>query len=290
MEATRQQLRQIHRFAEDAVEKELLQADLDKEDAQRVIEHGDKFVEMIRNAVRDFFIDSSSSDQSASKEVPSGYAYPPGYKVKSITEQIKILHEFFPGSIWCADGEIAEQPLPACAEGWFAIPKWQTMAATYGEAVEKVLAMIASKRKFCNYRNGQLGAKYLRRHEKSIKMFQKLGQEQKDFDILVVPAQFGLRHRGRSVRWAREVMNSNSIEFGLGTFAIGIMLLTHPEREVEWEQLHIDCAGDEFAPEANGVFSHAPIFHFHDRELKFNASWFDRGGYGRYGSASGFLY
>jgi len=52
--------------------------------------------------------------------------------------------------------------------------------------------------------------------------------EIKHHDILVVPAQFGLRHRGRSVRRVREVMNAN--EFGLGVFAIGIMLLTHPER------------------------------------------------------------
>jgi hypothetical protein len=31
-------------------------------------------------------------------------------------------------------------------------------------------------------------------------MFQTLGDEQKDHDILVVAAQLGLRHRGRSVR------------------------------------------------------------------------------------------
>ncbi|MBI4215746.1 MAG: hypothetical protein HY602_03410, partial [Parcubacteria group bacterium] len=118
------------------------------------------------------------------------------------------------------------------------------------------------------------------------KMFQQLGDEQKDFDILVVPAQFGLRHKGRSVRRAREVFAAN--EFGLGTFAIGIMLLTHLEREVQWEQLHIDCAGDEFAPCADGGFSRAPIFCFSDGKVKFNASWVDYV-YVYYGSASAFL-
>jgi hypothetical protein len=160
------------------------------------------------------------------------------------------------------------------------------LAPTYGEAVEKVLAMIASKRKFYNYRDGQLGAEYLRQHAKTAKMFQKLGDEQKDFDILVVPAQFGLRHRGRSVRRARGVFTAN--EFGLGAFAIGIMVLTHPERLVQWEQLHVDCAGDEFASDADGGFSYAPIFYFYDGEVIFCAYW-DDSAFEYYGSASAFV-
>ena len=77
-------------------------------------------------------------------------------------------------------------------------------------------------------------------------------------------------------------------EFGLGAFAIGIMLLTHPEREVQWEQLHVDCAGDEFAPDAGGVFSVAPIFRFHVGEVEFGADWFDRADE-NCGSASAFV-
>ena len=221
----------------------------------------------------------------ADEEVESSYAYPKSYKVKGITEQTNILRQLFPG-IGFADEKLAEQPLPPNAEGWFAIPKWQTLAPTYGEAVEKVLAMIASKRKFYNYRDGQLGAEYLRQHAKTVKMFQKLGDEQKDHDILVVPAQFGLRHKGRSVRRAREVFTAN--EFGLGAFAIGIMLLTHPEREVQWEQLHVDCAGDEFSPDADGDFSDAPVFHFRGGKVKLDTHFVDSPD-DDFGSVSGFL-
>ena len=232
----------------------------------------------------------SVSNQLVGKEVRSSYAYPKGYKVKGITEQTNILRQLFPG-VGFADESIAEQPLPPNAEGWFAIPKWQTLAPTYGEAVDKVLAMIASKRKFYNYRDGQLGAEYLRQHAKTVKMFQKLGDEQKDHDILVVPAQFGLRHRGRSVRRAREVFTAN--ECGLGVFAIGIMLLTHPERLVKWEQLHVDCAGDEFSPDADGDFSFALQFCFYclrfgGAEVQFFAYWGDDA-YADHGSASAFL-
>lgn len=275
------QRKQYKRFVEDAADKALAEAGLDKDGLQKLIENGDEFQLRIVTGIREL----SVSNQFADEEVQSSYAYPKGYKVKGITEQTNILRELFPG-IGFADEKIAEQPLPPNAEGWFAIPKWQTMAATYGEAVEKVLAMIASKRKFYNYREGELGAEYLRQHAKTAKMFQKLGDEQKDHDILVVPAQFGLRHKGRSVRRAREVFAAN--EFGLGAFAIGIMLLTHPEREVQWEQLHVDCAGDEFAPDAGGDFSNAPIFCFNDGKVKFSAGWFDSAS--EYcGSASAFV-
>jgi hypothetical protein len=223
--------------------------------------------------------------QFANEEVKSIHAYPKGYKVKRITEQINILRQLFPG-IGSADEKLAEQPLPPNAEGCFAIPKWQMFAPTYGEAVEKVLAMIESKRTFYSYRNYQTGPEYLRQHAKTVKMFQKLDEEQKGHDILVVPCQFGLRHRGRSVRRARAIMNSS--ELGLGAFAIGIMLLTHPEREVQWKQLHVDCAGDEFTPYANGDFSHAPFFDFYGDKVEFGAGWVDAV-YGNYGSASAFL-
>ncbi len=149
-----------------------------------------------------------------------------------------------------------------------------------------MLATIKSKRMFYNYREGKTGPEYLRQHGKSVKAFQKLGDEQKGYDILVVPCQFGLRHRGRSVRWAREVMNAG--EFGLGSFAIGIMLLTHPEREVEWGQLHVDCAGDEFFSDAVDDFSCAPGFHFRGGDVRFSIRWCDGADEG-YGSASAFL-
>src|SRR5690606_10525533 len=108
--------------------------------------------------------------------------------------------------------------------------RWEKVAPTYNEAVQKVLDLINQTRNgaFYNYREGELGPTQLRQSTKSVSVFQKLDDEQKEQDILVVPAQFGIRHRGRSVRRAREVMNAN--ECGLGAFAIGIMLLTHPER------------------------------------------------------------
>ena len=227
----------------------------------------------------------STSDQFAGEEVASSHAYPNGYKVKGITEQTNILRQLFPG-IGFADEKLADQPFPQNAEGWFAIPRWEMLGSSYGEAVDKVLAMIKSSRRFYNYCEGQLGAEYLRQSTKKAKAFLKLGDQQNGYDILVVPAQFGMFHRGKSVRRALEVMNVG--QFGLGAFDIGIMLLTHPEREVRLEQLHIGCAGDEYSFGADGLFDLAPFFDFCDDAVEFDAYWV--GGPGATdGSASAFL-
>ena len=80
----------------------------------------------------------------------------------------------------------------------------------------------------------------------------------------------------------------NSSEFGLDAFAVGIMLLTHPERLVAYEDLWIDCAGDEYLPDADGQFEYAPCFLFIDGKGKFDAGWFGDALEGC-GSASGFV-
>jgi hypothetical protein len=240
----------------------------------------------LADLVSGFIAKHRSSNQFASEEVKSNYGYPKGYQQKDVHGQANLLRELIPG-VGFHDEKLTELSLPNGAEGYFAIPRWQTIAPTYREAVEKVFALLAKQRKgkFQNYREGQLGEQYLRESEKTAAAFQKLSDEQKGYDILVVPAQFGVRHRGRSVRRAREVMNS--LEFGLGAFAVGIMLLTHPEREVQWEQLHIDCAGDEYSPDGDGQFVSAPLFYFDDR-LEFDRSWVVDPG-GDCGSASGFV-
>lgn len=228
-----------------------------------------------------------TSNQFADEEVPSPYVYPSGYKVRGITVQTYRLREFLPG-IGYTDESIANQPLPKGAEGWFIIPRWEKLASTYGEAVEKVLAAIGTQRdgELYNFRKGRLGPQYLHQHERTVRMLQMLGDQQKDYDILVVPAQFGRRHRGRSDRRAREVMSAN--EFGLGAFVVGCMFLTHPERLVSYHDLWVSCAGDESAQSAGGQFDSAPSFDFRDLCVAFDAHEVSHA-HGGFGSASAFL-
>ena len=154
-------------------------------------------------------------------------------------------------------------------------PEVANVAATYGEAVQKVLELIKKTRdgKFYNYREGQLGPRYLRQSAKSAKMFQKFGEEQKDHDILVIPAQFGHpSQRPFGPQGARS--HERQSEFGLGAFAIGIMLLTHPERLQNYDDLCIDCAGDEYSPGGRWRCSpSAPFFGFGDGGVGFGTNW-----------------
>lgn len=277
-----------------------------KERKQRLIENKEEFQVELKKLVERFSI----TNQYAGEEVLSSYGYLSGYKpidrktsfedvMNDLHNQYDILTKFLSISIdEDRDLRFGTKPqydvmyakkiwenLPEGSEKLFLIPRREKVAPTYGEAVQKVLDLIKQTRSgaFYNYREGELGPNQLRQSAKAKSVFQKLGDEQKDQDILVVPAQFGIRHRGRSVRRAREVMNAN--ECGLGAFAIGIMLLTHPERLQHYDDLWIDCAGDEFAPDADGGFSESPYFEFYDGGVKFDTSDVDDAG-GCFGSAS----
>ncbi len=233
-------------------------------------------------------VTDGQKNQFAKEEVKSSYGYLSGYKKpKSIIEQVQILRRLFPG-IGYTDEKIEKQSIPLNAEGHFTIPRWEKIAPTYGEAVRKVLDMIKNTKNgmFCNYRKDQLSSEHLHQSVKSVQAFQKIGDEQKGYNILVVAAQFGINHRGRSVRRALEIMDSS--EFALGVFAVVIMLLTHPERLQDYDDLWINCAGDEFRFVADGRFLRAPCFHFSGGRVRFVSNLVDKAHVG-YGSASAFV-
>lgn len=270
------QRKQIVRLMEDGLDALVL----NKDGAQQLIVRGGDLQTRFKEVLREL----SVYGQYADEEVESTHHYPEGYCVHHISNQVGALREYFP-ELGTADEEIASDELPDGAEGWFAIPRWEKIAPTYGETVEKIFAAIASRRRFYNWREGQLEPNYLRQHERT-GMLQTLIAQQSEHDILIVPAQFGLRHRGRSVRRARELFLPN--EFGLGAFEGGCMLLTHPERLVFYDDLYIDCAGDEYSPVADGRFVSAPCFVWSGDGVTFDTFWVD-GPFSRYGSASGFV-
>ena len=277
---TEGQFEQTTRVVVDAVRKAL--KPLGKEAAQRVHTRGNELAAGIAKLIAEL----SVSDQYGNEEVETGYNYPPQYRVKPLAEQIETLAKLFNLDGAKAYAYASNLPaLPEGAEGWFAVPRFEAVGNTYGDAVEKVIGLIAKSRKLKNWREGQLHEHYLRQSERTQWMMAKLVEGQEG-DILVIPAQFGFRHRGKSVRRARETFYDN--EFGLSSFTVGTMLLTHPEREVEWEQLHIDCSGDEYSPDADGQFVNAPLFDWNDGGLRFYGYWTSNADK-QYGSASGFL-
>ena len=240
----------------------------------------------------------SATNQYANEVVSSNYTYPTEYTgPKPIVEQVQTIATTF-GLDPTEALEFAKSlsTLPEGAEGWFAIPKVSAVGKKqfpaitdsneqYCEVVKLVHTKLSDGRSFYNYRDGEIVPNKLRQHARTVDFLEHLESEQQG-GILIIAVQYGMRHRGKSVRRARETFASN--EFGLGAFALGCMALVHPERYVRYDELDTDCAGDEFAPDADGAFSGAPFFYFFDGRLKFGTSDVSLAS-GNCGTVSGFL-
>lgn len=211
------------------------------------------------------------------EEVVSTLTYPPEYSPSTLGDQLAILHAWFP-ELEHDDPQVTLRDLPEGAESWFALPRWQRIAPRYDEAVARVLVLLDLARagKVTNRRQGRLAL--LCEHDHTAAMFDEIGKVQSG-DILIVPGQFGQRHRGRSVRRARSLFLTT--EFGLGTFHVAVLLLTHPRRLTGETQLRIDCAGDRFD------LTEAPLFSHEGERLAFGAATTGESS-ASYGSATGF--
>ena len=241
-------------------------------------------------------VEKMQTSKFANEEVVISYGYLSGYKPKDFTEQTNCLRELFPG-IGYANQDLLTQikrkeiALPRQAEGWFAIPNWMKnqhlFGVTYSAALQKVLDILKQKHNgnLSNYVDSGIDEKHIRQSARTQKFFQNLLGEQGNPDILIVPAQFGTLHRGRSVYRARKVFLIN--EVGLGSFAISIMLLTHPERLQQCIDLWIDCPGDEFRSSDKGSYYQNPYFGFENGQIRFSTSDMS-GADDDFGSASAF--
>ena len=232
------------------------------------------------------------------EEVRAAYGYPKEYKgPKPIADQIAAIAKIFGLDPALALEYAKKLPvLPDGAEGWFAIPSVDALAAKhfpevtdprrekYCRALQLVHQKIAASRSFYNYRDGQIDTAHIKVSLRTQEMMQKVTKQQKG-DILIIAAQLGKRHGGRSVRRAREVFVVN--EYGLTSVAIGSIVLVHPERLVRWEELDMDCSGDEFSDDGDGQFGHAPYFNFNDK-AKFDTNDVSNAN-DKYGSSSGFV-
>lgn len=267
-----------------------------KGEAQRI---NNAYLGKLSDLITNFIEKCRFREDYANEEVESTYSYLSGYtKPADLNAQCNQLRILFPG-IGFANPDLQMRikegvvKLPPEAEGWFAIPNWrkrpEVFGNTYSEAVLKILDTINKTRdgKVWNYRDGELDEKHLRQSARSEQFWVELAKTQGDEDVLIVAAQFGLRHRGRSVRRARVVMEDSGSELGLGAFAVASMLLTHPARLQHYDDLWIDCAGDEWSSGGDGAFLFSTHLRFFVGKVEFDKR--DIGGTGvRWGTASTF--
>jgi len=259
---------------------------LDQQSAQTVLDGEKKLrrelAEILVNAIQQH----TASDKYKDEEVGSNRIYPQNYRVRPIEAQVTDLRKHFPSLQSCHE-KLARRPLPEGAEAWFAIPRWQALANTYNDAVEMVIATLATKRRLSNRIIGKLNDKFLRECERT-KLAQKiLSEQQEGNDILVVAMQNGMLHRGSSARRTRVALAGN--EYCLGTFAIACILLTHPERLSSGEALMIDCGGDEYSVRGDYTFDRVPLFDLDIGGIEFSIFYEDRAR-NLWGTPTAFLY
>ena len=247
--------------------------DLDQHSARLVLEMDEKLTTEIVSAAMKIVHRLTVSDKYVNEEAVSRREYPAAYRVRPVEAQVTELRKHFPQLGPCME-KLGHKPLPENAEDWFAIPRWQALAPTYNQATEMLIALLATKRRFDNRILGKLGEAFLRQSERSKLAERILAEQQPGCDIFVVAAQAGLLHRGCSARRARVVMATN--EFGLGAFALGCMLLTHPERLSNADTLMIDCCGDEYSIRGDGVFDRVPLFDYDLSGIEFSIFFEDR--------------
>ena len=259
---------------------------LDRQSAQVVLDMNKKLKAEVAGLVVETIHRHTVSDKYKNEEVPSDRVYPPAYKVRPIEFQVTELRRAFPSLGNCME-KMARKPVPEGAENWFAIPRWQVLAPTYNEAVEMVIGVLGSRRKFQNRIIGRMGETHLRQTERSKLAEQLLADQQQGCDILVVGTQAGMLHRGCSARRVRVSLAGN--EFALGAFACACILLTHPERLSCEDTLMIDCGGDEYSVQGNVSFDRVPLFDFDISGVEFSIFYEDRAR-NLWGTPTGFLY
>jgi hypothetical protein len=285
---TEQQNRLLQEFLGAAAQEAYLTAieQLDRHSAQVVLEMNKKLKAEVAGSVVEIIQRHTVSNKFKNEEVVSDRSYPPTYRVRPVEAQVTELRRLFPSLGGCME-KLGRKPLLEGAEAWFAIPRWQALAPTYNEATEMVLAVLAGKRRFSHRIAGRMSEKYLRQSERTRLAEKILADQQQGNDLLVVPAQAGMLHRGCSARRTREAMAGN--EFGLGVLAIACMVLTHPERLSSEGALMIDCGGDEYSVRGDYTFDRVPLFDFDLAGIEFSIFYEDRAR-NLWGTPTGFLY
>lgn len=289
--ATPGQVKEVIRLFEDAFlsRKQLKELAArccsDKDSAQRLIERAGEL-----KAVRKFFAHLakklSNSDFYADQVVESTYGYLSGYrKARPIDEQIAVLRQYDWGrKIDWALSEVQQQlltkPAPQGSEGYFAVVFDQTMVTHFEEdpsvdqsgPVTLALNALSKQRegRLQNYRRGGIGPQHYRRNKRSAEKMKQLWESQGcPTGIILIPAQLGIEHRGKSVLRARVVIRGS--EFPLDSFEIIQMLLTHENRLKHRNELLLDLPGAEYSPGADGVFDCTLCLEFCGDEVWFGS-------------------
>lgn len=172
------------------------------------------------------------------------------------------------------------------SENKYSFPHWSKIDKTYSGAVLKVMEEIKKTRPFYNWRDGQIDEAHLRETPRKAEAMKQVTDKK---GIVTIEVQLGDKYKGKSVEEARKAFNPN--EFGLGAYEALCILLANPDILKSFDDLFLDCPGDEFDDPDSGVrFDRAPYLDYRSfpRKLFFDTSRVG-GARKRFGALSGFV-
>lgn len=233
-------------------------------------------------------------------EVRTDCTYPQTYKgPKPINEQIAAIADTFGLRSAKARAYAKRLPrLPKGAEGWFAVPALKAVTKKYSSpgagagdaycrAVRCARLKIGMAHQVASYHDEPIRPGRMRISEQTVRAEGFIAAKQPG-DILIIAAQLGERHRGRSVLRARTLFARN--EFGLTSLAASAILMVHPERFAHDNDLSMDCSGEDFNDphEKYRRFEKVLSFSFNNGALDFRG-FLASHSYCRSGPVSGFI-
>ena len=212
------------------------------------------------------------------------YGYPESYKKPTVVaeqvHQLAVQFNLEAGPAYnFIEKVLPKLVLPDGAEGWFARPKIDAVAkqqfpkvtdkeAQYCLSLNLIISMIGTMQPmFEKLHKDHLNKKHLRRAKKTIDAFATIYSQQQG-DIMIIPAQFGMRYHNTNKYEVMKTMPDN--EFFLDAFTVGCMIMTNEHRFMSPDDLGVDCPGDEFDTQGFSDFKYISSYGFFLSAVAFN--------------------
>ena len=223
----------------------------------------DNFTNLVAKATAAAIRELSSSNLKDSR-----FPYFSGYSVPMpITDQIDVLRGYWPQlnpdkALRYVGETLPKLSPPDWTEGAFVLIAPGFFSDKYNEEVAELFKALGKDREgnFVNF-PVDLNLKSLRQCDATTVAWSRILKEQSDSDLIILPgAQFGAKRRKDSASQIRATYAPG--EFGIGTRDCATMLLCCTNRLENFDDLWIQCPGDEFSRDADGVYSDVPDFNF----------------------------
>lgn len=159
-------------------------------------------------------------------------------------------------------------------------------------AVNMALQKLEASRPYINWRREAIVPNQFRRKPEWVPLYERLYASQPESDFIVVPGQYGMRHRGLSMRSASALMQETPGELPAGSLEGAVMALANPSRYFGgYNALYTDLPADECRPYQEPRYSFSGYFDMYlDEGVEEAQLRYDMcgrvGGYGRFGTVS----